>query len=348
MSGLAFPKQGDLVFHHQYGVCEVKFSGEFDLKIAGVAPEQMAKLESIYNPTYGVVSIFEKKWDIAPVRALSDRAGLETAFKIIRGEPQGQTTAWGARKRILDNKYNSGDLELLAQVIRDCWGSERSGQEASYSENQLAQGAAEFLGGELAIAADIPYEQAQEFIKNMATKVSFASKWPRKKREKAVKVEKADTQYKSDLQLRLEAEPELAALYELEQKTAGVRGFSRELLDFAAEFCSGPRQFQVLMLTALRSKKLSAQEAGIAVRLDPAQVFNMRQTALSDLIEQATSMAKMNIVAYLERQRDGSKELTLKSAPAAPKSNGNTGPTVEEMRDKAHEEERSGLKAGKI
>lgn len=82
------------------------------------------------------------------MRKLSDAARMEKATKTLRGRARVKRTMWSRRAQEYEAKINSGDIILVAEVVRDLYRSERQ-PEQSYSERQLYEAALERMAREV-------------------------------------------------------------------------------------------------------------------------------------------------------------------------------------------------------
>ena len=97
------------------------------------------------------------------MRKLSSSDGIETALKIVQGRPRIKRTMWSRRAQEYESKINSGDLNLVAEVVRDLYRA--SGQpEQSYSERQLFEAAQDRMARELAATRKSTHGEAVRLI----------------------------------------------------------------------------------------------------------------------------------------------------------------------------------------
>ncbi len=82
------------------------------------------------------------------MRKLSDTAKMDKALKTLRGRARVKRTMWSRRAQEYEAKINSGDIILVAEVVRDLYRSERQ-PEQSYSERQLYEAALDRMAREV-------------------------------------------------------------------------------------------------------------------------------------------------------------------------------------------------------
>ncbi len=90
------------------------------------------------------------KSEAVGMRKLSDKALVESALKVLKGRARVKRTMWSRRAQEYEAKINSGDLILVAEVVRDLYRSERQ-PEQSYSERQLYEAALDRMAREIAV-----------------------------------------------------------------------------------------------------------------------------------------------------------------------------------------------------
>lgn len=88
------------------------------------------------------------------MRKLSDTAAVEQAMKTLKGRARVKRTMWSRRAQEYEAKINSGDLVLIAEVVRDLFRSDRQ-PEQSYSERQLYEAALARMAREVAVVKEL-------------------------------------------------------------------------------------------------------------------------------------------------------------------------------------------------
>ena len=99
------------------------------------------------------------------VRKVSTKNQLKEIFEILTGKAKIRRTMWSRRAQEYETKINSGDIKLLAEVVRDLFRSD-SQPEQSYSERQLYEASRERLAREVAV---IEKTDEQKAIEKMET-----------------------------------------------------------------------------------------------------------------------------------------------------------------------------------
>ncbi len=97
------------------------------------------------------------------MRILSSRDTVRTALKTLRGRARIKRTMWSRRAQEYEAKINSGDLLLIAEVVRDLHRAE--GQpEQSYSERQIYESALDRMAREVGAVEELDSIAALERV----------------------------------------------------------------------------------------------------------------------------------------------------------------------------------------
>ena len=97
------------------------------------------------------------------MRALSDDLILKDAFTTLKGRARIKRTMWSRRAQEYEAKINSGDLILVAEVVRDLHRTDAQ-PEQSYSERQLYERALDRMVREVAAIRRNSRDTAMEDI----------------------------------------------------------------------------------------------------------------------------------------------------------------------------------------
>ena len=93
------------------------------------------------------------------LRKLSSKQQMDKAISILKTKAKAKKLMWSRRAQEYETKINSGNLALIAEVVRDLHKEDQADQ--SYSERQMYQSALERLAGEFAAIEDIDQSSAQ-------------------------------------------------------------------------------------------------------------------------------------------------------------------------------------------
>ncbi len=101
------------------------------------------------------------KAKVAGMRSLSDEKTIKNAVELLKGRARIKRTMWSRRAQEYDAKINSGDIKLVAEVVRDLYRSEEQ-PEQSYSERQLFEAAIDRMAREVAAVRKFGLDKAIE------------------------------------------------------------------------------------------------------------------------------------------------------------------------------------------
>jgi CarD family transcriptional regulator len=105
------------------------------------------------------------------MRILSSRDTVRNALKTLRGRARVKRTMWSRRAQEYEAKINSGNLMLIAEVVRDLYRAE--GQpEQSYSERQIYEAALERLAREVGAVEELDSGAALERVEGALKKAA--------------------------------------------------------------------------------------------------------------------------------------------------------------------------------
>ncbi len=97
------------------------------------------------------------------MRKLSDADSARKSLEILTGRPRIKRTMWSRRAQEYETKINSGDIDSIAEVVRDLYRSEAQ-PEQSYSERQLYEAALDRMAREIAVVQKLDESEALKVI----------------------------------------------------------------------------------------------------------------------------------------------------------------------------------------
>ena len=97
------------------------------------------------------------------MRKLSDPEAARRSLEILTGRARVKRTMWSRRAQEYEAKINSGDINAIAEVVRDLYRSEAQ-PEQSYSERQLYEAALDRMMREIAAVQKISEAEALKVI----------------------------------------------------------------------------------------------------------------------------------------------------------------------------------------
>jgi CarD family transcriptional regulator len=97
------------------------------------------------------------------MRKLSDAGVVKRALNTLAGRARIKRTMWSRRAQEYEAKINSGDLNAIAEVVRDLYRSETQ-PEQSYSERQLYEAALDRMARELIVVQNLTETESLKII----------------------------------------------------------------------------------------------------------------------------------------------------------------------------------------
>ncbi len=122
---------------------------------------------SIYFYTSKVTIHFPKeKIDKVKARALASLAEIEKCFEILKSPKPNLRQNWMDKLKSYYQKLNSGDLQKLAELIRDTHIESKILRDQNYTKSEIKDTAIDLLAYELMFVQNISYEQARDKIRD--------------------------------------------------------------------------------------------------------------------------------------------------------------------------------------
>jgi len=103
------------------------------------------------------------------MRKLSDADGARRSLEILTGRARIKRTMWSRRAQEYEAKINSGDINAIAEVVRDLYRSDAQ-PEQSYSERQLYEAALDRMMREIAAVQKLSDAEALKVIETQLKK----------------------------------------------------------------------------------------------------------------------------------------------------------------------------------
>jgi len=150
-------KSGDQVVYPSHGVGQVV--GHEEQSVAG------------HNMKFYVIEFEKEKMTLrvpvgstkAGLRALSGKDLVEKAITILKGRAKPGRGMWSRRAQEYEGKINSGNVTLIAEVVRDLH-KNVDDPDRSYSERVIYEAALERLAGEYAAVSGVSNDEAIEML----------------------------------------------------------------------------------------------------------------------------------------------------------------------------------------
>lgn len=154
---------GQLVVHPHHGPATVA-----DRKVRKVKGDDVAYITLQIHHQDLTISIPESKAEEVGVREVCDRVRLRRLLEIIQEPTTSEEQQWSRRMKANQEKIATGELERVAEVVRDL-GRRRDSKGLSMAEKDLFRDAQSPLVAEVALALEVDQDRATEILELVAT-----------------------------------------------------------------------------------------------------------------------------------------------------------------------------------
>jgi CarD family transcriptional regulator len=112
--------------------------------------------------------------EIVGVRDVVGQDGLDHVFEVLRAPHTEEPTNWSRRFKANRDKIASGDVNKVAEVVRDLWRREKE-RGLSAGEKRMLAKARQILVSELALAEGTNEDKAEALLEDVLTSVHPAA-----------------------------------------------------------------------------------------------------------------------------------------------------------------------------
>lgn len=151
-------KAGDYAFYPSHGVGKI-----LNVETIEVAGQKFELLIMYFDKERLTIKIPVSQIAKTGLRPLISKAQMEEVFDILRSGVKKLKGMWSRRAQEYESKINSGNIILLAEVLRDLTRDIEDG-DRSYSERIIYETAINRLALEYSVIAKITFEEAKEKI----------------------------------------------------------------------------------------------------------------------------------------------------------------------------------------
>lgn len=151
-------KAGDHAFYPSHGVGLI-----LDIETNKVAGQDIELLIMYFEKEKLTIKIPTAQINTTGLRPLISKAQIEEVFNILRSGVKKLKGMWSRRAQEYESKINSGDIVLLAEVLRDLTRDIEDG-DRSYSERIIYETAVDRLALEYSIIESITFEEARTIV----------------------------------------------------------------------------------------------------------------------------------------------------------------------------------------
>lgn len=149
-------KIGDLVVYPSHGVGTIS-----SIEVQNIGGMPLEMFEIAFEKEKMSLKIPTTKAKKSGLRHVSGVDQFELVFKILKTPSKPSKGMWSKRVTEYEAKINSGDLNLLAEVVRDLHKNVEE-PSRSYSERVIYESALNRLGSEIALSQNISDTEAKE------------------------------------------------------------------------------------------------------------------------------------------------------------------------------------------
>ncbi|AIG64673.1 CarD family transcriptional regulator [Corynebacterium atypicum] len=137
---------GSVVVYPHHGAAVIK-----DIEQREIKGEKLDFLVLKVNQSDLVVRVPVKNAELVGVRDVVDDKGLRTLFGVMRATDVEEAGNWSRRYKANQERLASGDVNKVAEVVRDLWRRDQS-RGLSAGEKRMLSKARQVLVGEIALA----------------------------------------------------------------------------------------------------------------------------------------------------------------------------------------------------
>tara|TARA_B110000259_G_scaffold185842_1_gene235747 strand:+ start:3934 stop:4596 length:663 start_codon:yes stop_codon:yes gene_type:complete len=164
-------KTGNYVVYPSHGVGKV-----VEIKEMTILNQKIKTIVVFFEVENMKLTIPYQKASKVNLRHLIELEDMSEILSILQSGTRKQKGMWSRRAQEYENKVNSGDIRLLAEVLRDLT-RDISDADRSYSERLIYESALERLSTEYSLIKNISIDEAKEEIISKAKNkmISFGS-----------------------------------------------------------------------------------------------------------------------------------------------------------------------------
>jgi CarD family transcriptional regulator len=151
-------RTGNYVVYPSHGVGKI-----LEIKEDIILDRKLKTIIILFEKDNMKLTIPYQKAQKVNLRHLISLNDMEDIFTILQSGTKKQKGMWSRRAQEYENKVNSGDIKLLAEVLRDLT-RDISDADRSYSERLIYESALERLSSEYALIKKITFDEAREEI----------------------------------------------------------------------------------------------------------------------------------------------------------------------------------------
>ena len=154
-------KVGEVVVYPHHGAAVIE-----DIETREMGGETLEYLVLHINQSDLVVRVPIKNADNVGVRDVVGKEGLEKVFSVLRDEDVEEAGNWSRRYKANQERLASGDINKVAEVVRDLWRRDQD-RGLSAGEKRMLGKARTILVGELALDKPVDEKKADTMMEEI-------------------------------------------------------------------------------------------------------------------------------------------------------------------------------------
>lgn len=152
---------GDTVVYPHHGAATIQ-----EIKTRTIKGEDKLYLKLQVSHGDLTIEVPAENCDLVGVRDVVGEEGLEKVFQVLRAEVTEEPTNWSRRYKANLEKFQSGDVIKVAEVVRDLWRREQD-RGLSTGEKRMLAKARQVLVSELALAEEKEETEAEAMLEKV-------------------------------------------------------------------------------------------------------------------------------------------------------------------------------------
>lgn len=156
-------KVGDTVVYPRHGAARIVAIGDHELK--GVT-RRYIKMQVLADPSGNglTIEIPEKNLKKVGVRDIVDAKAVSKVFKILRTPIEEEKTNWSRRFKLNQEKIASGDVNKIAEVVRDLAQRDDLDHGLSAGEKRMLLRARSILSSEISLSEKVSVDETEHLL----------------------------------------------------------------------------------------------------------------------------------------------------------------------------------------
>jgi CarD family transcriptional regulator len=148
-------KVGDRVVYPSHGVGEI-----IEIEVQAIADMKLEVYVISFPHDKMTLKVPVSRATASGLRTLSNKSDINAVYDILNGKPKRGNKMWSRRAQEYEGKINSGEIDAVAEVVRDLY--KNVDNDRSYSERTIYESALNRLASEIAVLEKITESEATE------------------------------------------------------------------------------------------------------------------------------------------------------------------------------------------